>query len=380
MVELGLRAQKSRPPGGVDNSMESTELNRVDSVNVLVMAPNLGWDPSTIELVGEQVHVLDGTPTYWAELRDEGHHRFAPKAQSCLPQLPSRQQRGELLSEADIILVGYPIPRSLARRGPRLRWVHHTQAGASNYWGTDLWESAITLTTSRGSVDTSVIAQYVIGAVLFFARGLGEAIQQTNAGSFSRDKYDLIDVSSSTIGIIGIGGIGREVARYARSFNMRVLATRNSVDRPVEDDPIADMILPPADIATVVSQSDFLVISTQLTQQTWNLVDRNVLASAKPNSVLINISRGEVVDEDALVEALERGQLRGAILDVFHGELEGRAPRRELLDHPRIILTPHIAAQPRPMLHEGRDLFINNLRLFLRGERLVNELDRRRGY
>jgi phosphoglycerate dehydrogenase-like enzyme len=131
----------------------------------------------------------------------------------------------------------------------------------------------------------------------------------------------------------------------------------------------------------MAAQSDFLAVCAQLTAETTGMIDADVIAALKPGAVLINVARGEEVDEDALVAALNRGDLRGAVLDVYDGELAGREPRRELVELPQVLLTPHISGRGDPASREPlRRLFTDNLRRFLAGEPLLNTVDRRRGY
>src|ERR1700728_4556566 len=122
-----------------------------------------------------------------------------------------------LLESADVVLLGYPVPPGIAGRAPHLQWVQHTQAGVSNLRGTDLWESGVILTSSRGGVSATGIAEYVLAGAYYFGRGLHEATRQKAAGQFGRSGYRLQSLTGATIGVVGLGGIGREVARLARA-------------------------------------------------------------------------------------------------------------------------------------------------------------------
>ena len=131
----------------------------------------------------------------------------------------------------------------------------------------------------------------------------------------------------------------------------------------------------------MAAESDFLVVCSQLTAETRGLISAPVFAAMKPGAVLINVARGEEVDEDALVEAVTAGRIRGAVLDVYDGELAGRPPRPELTALPQILLTPHISASgDTNMAGPLRRLFAENLRRYLDGQPLLNEVDRTRGY
>ncbi len=352
--------------------------SELGNVNVLVMAPFLGTDLSFVSDVDTRIRVLDGNAAYLAEVQAQG----LPTLSGALAQgaLPSLEERDALLAKADVLLISHPVLRHVASRAPRLRWVHHTQAGVSNLWESDLWDSEVMLTSSRGFVAATSIAQYVIAGVLFFARGLYDASLDKRTGHVDRSHYQTHHLQGATIGIVGLGGIGREVARFARGFSMRVVATRASIQSPQRDADGADLVLPADRLEEVAAQSDFLAICAQLTQETKGLVNRRVFACMKPSAILINVSRGELVDEDALIEALESGRIRGAVLDVYRGELEGKPPRTELMEFPQVLLTSHISGGGADRETATRDLFRQNLRKFLDAESLVNVVDRSRGY
>lgn len=327
-------------------------------VPVVVIAPNLGPDLGWLAAVDPRLEVLDG-------------NALAREIDSGKP----------LLERADVILLGYPVPHGIIERAPHLRWVQHTQAGVSNLHGTDLWHSPVMLTSSRGAVLATGIAEYVLAGANYFARGLHEATRQKAAGEFSEDGYTLRTLTGATIGIVGLGGIGAEVARLARAAGMQVVATRRSVTSPKRDAEGVDLLLPADGVAELAAASDFVAVCAQLTPATQGLISAGVLAAMKPSTVLINVARGEVIDEDALIAALQNGRIAGAVLDVYAGELAGRPPRRELVELPQVVLTPHISGLGDPRGDEPvKRLFAENFRRYLEGQPLVNLVDRSRGY
>jgi phosphoglycerate dehydrogenase-like enzyme len=345
-------------------------------VNVLVMAPRLGSDLRYIADVDPRVEVLDGSQAYRAELIDQG---LAPGPM--LPRSPSRAERDQLLGRAEVLLLGYPVPPLLAERAPYLRWAHHTQAGVSNLVESDLWRSSIQLTSSRGAVGATAIAEYVMAGVFHFARGLHQATRRAPGTALSRSGYQMTAVTGATMGVVGLGGIGGEVARLARAVGMRVVATRWSVTEPRSDDPRADLVLPASQLLELAAQSDYIAVCSQLTPETHGLIGEDVFAAMRAGSVLINIARGEEVDETALLQAIKSGRLGGALLDVYEGELSGRPPRPALLEPPEIIMTPHISASgDHSGAERGRRLFAENLARFVAGDSLINLVDRSRGY
>ena len=324
------------------------------SVTVVVVAPNLGTDLSWVASIDPRVRVLDGN---------------------------SPEQRDELLAQADVLLVGYPVPKVLAARSPQVKWAHHTQAGVSNLLSSDLWDSRVMLTSGRGNVAATGIAEYVIAAAFHFARGLHEATLQKRDGEFDRGRYQMFTLAGSTMGVIGLGGIGREVARLARAVGMRVVATRRSVSSAGEKVEGVDLVLPRDQLAELAQQSEVVAVCAQLTPETRGIVDARVFAAMKPSAILVNVARGELVDEQALVRALQQEQLRGAVLDVYEGELDGRPPRPELIELPQVLLTPHVSGSGDTSVGERtKELFTENLRRFLDGRELLNVVDRERGY
>ena len=342
----------------------------MDEVNVAVIAPILGRDLSFVSDVDSRVRVFD------ANFAAPGH-----RAGSGGPATADPGRLAGILAQAEVLLVGYPVPEGLVARSPRLAWAHHTQAGVSNLAGTDLWGAEVTLTSSRGAMAATAIAEYALAAAAYFARGLHEAARQKGAGQFTRDGYQMLTLRGATMGVIGLGGIGREVARLSRAAGMRVIGTRRSVTAPLTGVDEADLVLPAGQILEVAAESDFLVVCSQLTDETRGLINARVFAAMKPGAVLINVARGEEVDEDALVDAVTTGRIGGAVLDVYDGELAGRPPRPELTTLPQILLTPHVSANGDTNRAEPlRKLFADNLRRYLDGQPLLNVVDRARGY
>ena len=323
----------------------------------MVIAPSLGPDLQWVRDIDPRIAVVDGN-TLTAGV--EGGER--------------------LLESADVVLLGYPVPAGIAGHAPRLAWVHHTQAGVSNLHGTDLWESGVILTSSRGAVGATGIAEYILAGAYYFGRGLHEATRQKAAGQFDRSTYRLQSLTGATIGVVGLGGIGREVARLARAVGMKVLATRRSVATREHDTDGADVLLPAGELTELAAASDYVAVCAPLTPETRGMIGAGVFAAMRPDSVLINVARGELVDEDALVAALGEGRIRGALLDVYAGELDGRPPPPGLVELPQVVLTPHISTRGDPEGSEPvKRLFAENLTRYLDGRPLLNQVDRNPG-
>jgi phosphoglycerate dehydrogenase-like enzyme len=342
----------------------------MDEVNVAVVAPILGRDLSFVSGVDPRVRVFDAN---FAAGRPPGGTGQSAGVDA--------GQLAAVLAQAEVLLVGFPVPERLAAGSPHLAWAHHTQAGVSNLAGTDLWDSNVMLTSSRGAVAATAIAEYALAAAAHFARGLQEATRQKAIGQFTRQGYQMLTLGGATIGIIGLGGIGQELARLSRAAGLRVIGTRRSVTAAVADTDGADQVLPADRVLDVAAESDFLVICSQLTAETRGFINARVFKAMKPSAVLINVARGEEIDEDALIDAVTAGRIRGAVLDVYAGELEGRPPRPELTGLPQILLTPHISANGDSNMAEPlRRLFAENLRRYLDRQPLLNLVDRSRGY
>jgi phosphoglycerate dehydrogenase-like enzyme len=291
----------------------------------------------------------------------------------------SRAERDRLLAEAEVILGGWPFPLDLRARARRLRWFHQRPAGASNLLRGDLWGSDVAVTTSRGLGSTLAMAEYAIAGILLFARGLDRAQLDRAAGNFDARAYRPLLLDGKTALVVGAGGIGREVGRLAAALGMRVVGTRREVapDAPLPAG-FAALGVPEA-LDGFLPEASAVVVACQWTPQTTRLFDRRRFALMRNDSIFVNVARGEIVDEEALAEALEGGQLRGAALDVYVGEFEHPPPAR-LWSKPNVLITPHVSGGSDDDRHRAIELFCDNLRAYLDGRPLANVIDWERGY
>jgi phosphoglycerate dehydrogenase-like enzyme len=200
-----------------------------------------------------------------------------------------------------------------------------------------------------------------------------------DAAIFDHRAYRPMLLAGKTVCVVGTGGIGVEAGRLCAALGMRVLGTRRSPQPGQPLPPGFTAIGTAADLARFLPDSDFVVICCPWTPETTRLFDAPRFAAMKPGSVLVNIGRGEIVDEDALLAALESGQLRGAALDVYLGEFEHPPPARLWAD-PRVIITPHVSGASDQDRHGAIELFCDNLRAFIAGQPLRNVIDWDRGY
>ena len=350
------------------------------TVKVLAIQRISAAERAKIEAVDAAVALTDVGGWFDGEIRDTWP---AVTAARYLPRNATgsgtREDRDRLLAEAEVILGGWPFPLDLRARARKLRWFHQRPAGASNLVLGDLWGSDLVVTTSRGVANSLAMAEYALAGMLHFAKGLYRAALDRAEGRFDHRAYRPLLLAGKTVCVVGAGGIGVEVGRLAAALGMRVVGTRRN--------PPLDGALPvgfsqlggPGDLDRFLAESDFVVICCQWTPETTRLFDRSRFAAMKPSSVLVNVARGEIVEEEALAEALERNHLRGAVLDVYVGEFE-REPLPRLWSDPRVLITPHISSVSDSDRHGGIDIFCDNLRAYLGGRPLHNVVDWQRGY
>jgi glyoxylate/hydroxypyruvate reductase A len=291
----------------------------------------------------------------------------------------TREDRDRLLAEAEVILGGWPFPLDLRARAPKLKWFHQRPAGASNLLRGDLWGSDVTVTTSRGVGSTLAMAEYAVAGILHFAKGLHRAVIDREAGAFNPRSYRPLLLEGKTACIVGAGGIGLQVGRLCAALGMRVVGTRRHPDPGAPLPHGFNELGGPAELDRYLPNSDFVVICCQWTPETTRLFNKARFAAMKPGSVLVNVARGEIVDEEALADALQRDHLRGVVLDVYVGEFE-HPPPTQLWSDPRVLITPHISGASDEDRHGAIDLFCENLRAYLDGKPLRNVIDWERGY
>jgi glyoxylate/hydroxypyruvate reductase len=291
----------------------------------------------------------------------------------------SLEQRNHALASAQIVLTGWPPLKDLRARAPRLKWVHELPAGASNFLDTDLWGSDVLATTSRGLTNRRPMAEYVLASFLHFARGLHLSYRDQKRHRFDHQAYDPVIIRDKTVCVVGAGGIGQEVAKLCAAAGMRVIGTRRQV--------VSGAPLPPGFVRLesshllhdLLGESEFVAVCCPWTKETTHLIGRAAFAAMKPGTVLVNIARGEIIDEEALLYALAEGRLRGVALDVYVGEFE-RPPESRLWHDERVVITPHVSAATDVSEHRGVKLFCENLTRYLKGLPLENLIDWERGY
>jgi phosphoglycerate dehydrogenase-like enzyme len=276
-------------------------------------------------------------------------------------------------------------------RAPDLKWVQLHSAGVDHLLDHPLMKSDILLTTTSG-IHATPIAEYVFASILAFNRRVPQMLTYQSRREWPQGRWNLFarpELRDRTLGIIGYGSIGREVGRIARCFGMRVVATKRSVSQMRDvgyavqgtgdrKGALLDEAFPPERLSDMLGLCDYVVVTVPLTPETRKLIGEAELRAMKPSAYLVNTSRGETVDEAALIRALQEGWIAGAGLDVFEEEpLPSDSP---LYDLENVILSPHVSGFTLRYDERASDLFAENLRRYLTGEPLLNLVDKERGY
>ena len=264
--------------------------------------------------------------------------------------------------------------RAVWNMAPRLRWIHSLSAGIENTLFPELVASPVPLTNSRG-VFSRPLAEFALAAALFFAKDLRRMVGSQAAARW--DPFDVEELHGKVLGIVAYGSIGQEAARLARAFGMRVTAVRRRPDLSAGD-PLLAGVYGPDQLRDMLAQSDFVLVAAPLTAATRALIGEAELRSMKPLAVLINIGRGPVVVEEALVRALQQGWIRGAALDVF--DEEPLPPGHPFYALENVLLSPHCADHTPGWVEAAMDFFLENFQRFQRGEPLLNVVDKQSGY
>jgi glyoxylate/hydroxypyruvate reductase A len=349
-------------------------------INILNIQRSSAAERARIEAVDPAVQLTDAGGWFDGEYRESWPAFTA--ARYLRPDATgsgTREERDRLLAEAEVILGGWPFPLDLRARAPKLKWFHQRPAGASNLLRGDLWGSDVMVTTSRGVGSTLAMAEYAVAGILHFAKSLHRAALDREVGAFNPRAYRPLLLEGKTAFVVGAGGIGLEVGRLCAALGMRVVGTRRHPDPGAPLPPGFSELGGPGDLDRLLPDSDFVVICCQWTPETTRLFNNDRFAAMKPGSVLVNVARGEIVDEEALAAALQRDHLRGVVLDVYDGEFEHLPPAR-LWPDPRVLITPHISGASDEDRHRAIELFCYNLRAYLDGRSLRNVIDWERGY
>jgi phosphoglycerate dehydrogenase-like enzyme len=301
------------------------------------------------------------------------------------------------LDDVEVMLRGWLSADAFDRllvRAPRLVWVHSATSGVERALTPASRERGLVVTNARG-VFSRPIAEYVLMMILSVSRKLPQLLELQRERTWQPlEGAELRDV---TVGIVGLGSIGRAVGALATAFGCRVVAVRRRASEGGADvtdggsatesaaseerafgEIMLDRVGGPETLPELLAESDFIVLAAPLTPETEEMINAETLAMVKPGAWLINVARGKLIDERALLRALRDGPLGGAVLDTFRDE--PLPPMSSFYDLPNVIVTPHTAWSSGRVLDRSVELFCDNLRRFSKGEPLLNVVDPAAGY
>lgn len=320
------------------------------------------------------------------------HHRFelwnapewlGPRLQQSFPQHAFVQLNGldRLASEiADAeVLVGWQLRPEQFKAARKLRWIHATTAAVHQLLFPDLVASDVRVTNST-EVHGPVVAEHGIGLMFALAKGLPLSVgyqhkQHWGQQDLWRGAMRPRELAGATLGVIGLGAIGRECVRLAKALGMRVVALREHPERGGEG---ADHVLGPSQLNELLAEAEYVLLAAPVTPKTESLFNDAAFQKMRSDACFVNVSRGALVDEAALVRALRQGKIRAAALDVFQTEpLPADSP---LWDLDNLLITPHTAALTEKLWERHFARISENLRRYQAGEVLLGEVDKRRGY
>ncbi len=281
--------------------------------------------------------------------------------------------QGLALAPTAEIMVGWNVPREVIQHAARLRWIHSTAAGVDQLLYPEVLDREILVTTSSG-IHHSLV-EHVLAVLLAFTRRLHVAIRNQLAHRWDRGPVSMGDeLAGQTLGILGLGHIGTELAMKAQALGMRVIGTKRT-PAPV---PGVERVFPPDGLPEVLRQADAVVVALPLTPETNGLIGERELRMMKPSAVLVNVGRGPIVQEAALIQALRERWIGGAALDVF--EQEPLPADSAFYELENVIVTPHVSGASRYYMDRAVPVFCENLRLYLEGKPLQNVVDKARRY
>lgn len=296
----------------------------------------------------------------------------------------------EVWEQTEVLYTMYALPEP--ERAPNLRWVQFHMAGVDRVIDADILRQPEVVATTLSGANAPQVAEYVLTMMLALCHHLPALLSHQARSQWPTKRFDRFtprELRHSTIGIVGYGSVGRQVAHLLHRFNATLLASKRDAMNPEDrgyapkgtGDPHGELptrLYPGQALRSMFQECDFVVVTVPLTESTRGMVGADQLAALKPNTFLIDVSRGGVLDHKALLEALNQGKIAGAALDVFPEEpLPADSPLWEM---PNVILTPHIAGAAPDYNQRAAELFGENLHRYLNEKPLYNLIDLERGY
>jgi len=333
-----------------------------EPVNVLISHALEESHLRALQAIDERIYLEDVSQEYGALLRARTRGQET---------VPLSQNIVDALGWAEVMLALRVLPE-LKSLAPRLRWLQLVSAGTDHLPDIGGWG---VLVTNASGIHAATMGEYVFGSILAFTKGLFASYDNQHQRQWRRFEFTPAELDGKTMGIVGLGHIGLQVARLAHAFGMRVLAIKRS---PSATPPDVDLLLSPGHLYDLLRDSDFVVLAVPLTGETRHLIDEAALRAMKASAYLVNVSRGGVVAEGTLARALSERWIAGAALDVFEREpLPADSP---LWDLSNVLITPHNAGRTERYNERLASLFADNLRRYLAGRPLANVVDLTRGY
>lgn len=277
-----------------------------------------------------------------------------------------------ILDTSILVTWGTYETRPLYLQAPNLKWIHALSAGVEALLFPELQTSETLLTNSRG-IHGIPMSEHLFAMILAFTRGLNVCLHHQQQKTWGR-RIPLQEIHEKTIAIVGLGSIGREIAKKAKGFGLNVIATK----RTMTNELFIDKLYPAEQLTEMLAEADFVVVTLPLLEETRGMFQLEQFKAMKQSAYFFNMARGPLVKEDDLITALREGIIKGAGLDVFEEEpLPADSPLWEM---PNVIITPHIAAFSPQYLDRAIKLFADNLRKFLQNHELLNVIDKTKGY
>jgi phosphoglycerate dehydrogenase-like enzyme len=277
------------------------------------------------------------------------------------------------------VIFNWSGPLSLIREvflvSPAVRWVHSRSAGLERTLFPELIASDVVMTNGRGVFSPS-LGEFALAAILYFAKDFRRMVRSQIAGVW--DPFDVLPIEGKTVGIVGYGDIGRAVATRVRAMGMNVLALKRHVPPQKNPDPLVDQIYSPDQRIEMLRRCDYVVVAAPLNAETRGLIGPAEFAAMKPGAVIINVGRGPVIEEPAMVKALSTNSIKGAALDVF--DEEPLPPGHPFYKLENVLLSPHCADHTPDWLDNAMRFFIAQFERFRRNEPLLNVVDKKLGY
>jgi phosphoglycerate dehydrogenase-like enzyme len=303
-----------------------------------------------------------------AELRDAAKVVIGNSAEEFRP----------VASEANVILnwsSSLCVIRDVFRMSPRLKWIHSRSAGLEQTLFPELIASKVILTNGSGVFSPS-LGEFVLGAILYFAKDFRRMIRNQMAGLW--EPFDVMPISGQTVGIIGYGDIGHAVAARVKAMGMNVLTVKRHVFDTETTDPLVDQMYSSNRRIEMLPRCDYVVVAAPLNDETRGLIGEAEFAAMKSTAVVINVGRGPVIDEAAMINALSKQTIMGAALDVFDQEPLPQAHPFYTLEN--VLLSPHCADHTPDWLDNAMRFFLAQFERFCSSKPLLNVVDKKLGY